>query len=101
VSKQLLTVTRIQQYVQQQQVASIVNLPGIQAQVIEFEPGEGSKVTKKPLKKVRFPVNAIVGAILQNNQLVIPKGDTRVQPGDKVVVFSLPEAVDEVEKFFL
>jgi trk system potassium uptake protein TrkA len=100
VSKQLLTVNTIRQYIQQQQVASIASIPGIQAQLIEFVPGEGSKITKKPLKDVRFPAHAIVGAVLQNDQLVIPKGDTKIQPGDKVVVFSLPQALDEVEKFF-
>ncbi|MEJ2721332.1 MAG: Trk system potassium transporter TrkA, partial [bacterium] len=100
VSKQLLTVNTIQQYVQEQQVASIASLPGVQAQLIEFIPKESSKITKKTLKDLRFPVDALVGAVLQNDQLVIPKGDTKIQPGDKVVVFSLPQALDEVEKFF-
>ncbi|UCG51342.1 MAG: Trk system potassium transporter TrkA [Candidatus Latescibacterota bacterium] len=99
VSKQLLTVNAVQQYIQRQ-VASIASLPGIQAQLIEYIASGESKITRKPLKDVRFPKHALVGAVLHNEELVIPKGDTRIQPGDKVVVFSMPDALEEVEKLF-
>jgi trk system potassium uptake protein TrkA len=100
VSKQLLTVNAVQRYIQRQQVASIASLPGIRANLIEYIAKEDSKITRKPLKDVRFPAGAIAGAVLHEERLVIPKGDTRVEPGDKVVVFSLPQALDEVERLF-
>ena len=55
------------------------------------------------LWQVRLPrvvLAALVGAVLHNDELMIPKGETRIQPGDKVVVFSMPQALDEVEKLF-
>ena len=100
VSKQLLTVNAVQRYIQRQQVVSIASLPGSQAELIEFIAKEDSKITKKPLKDIRFPSQAIAGAVLQEDHLVIPKGDTQVRAGDKVVVFLLPGAVDDVERLF-
>lgn len=100
VSKQLLTVNAVLRTIQQQQVAAIATLPGIEAQCIEFIAAEKSKITRKPLKEIHFPRNAIVGAVLQNGELIIPKGDTRILPQSKVVVFALPQALDAVEKMF-
>ena len=100
VSKQLLTVNAVQRHIQQQHVASIASLPGIRAQLIEFLAKDGYKITKKPLKDIRFPEHAIVGAVLQGDTLVIPRGDTQIRPGDKVVVFAMPQALDEVEALF-
>ncbi len=100
VSKQLLTVNVVQRHIQQKAVESIVSLPGIQAQLIEFVVEEGDKITKKQLVDVNFPSGALVGAVLHEDQLVIPKGDTQIKPGDKVVVFSLPQALEEVEELF-
>lgn len=100
VSKQLLTVNAVQRYIHHQQVAAIATLPGIEAQCIEYIAKKGSKISRKPLKDISFPARAIVGAILHENEVAIPKGDTQINEGDRVVVFSLPQAIDEVEKLF-
>lgn len=101
VSKQLMTVNAIQKFIRTQQVADVVTLPGIDAEVIEFIAQAKSKITGKPLNKVKFPVNAIIGAILREDTFIIPKGNTQVREGDKVVVFTLPNAVHAVERMFL
>jgi len=100
VSKQSLTVNAVQRFIHQQQVASIAGLPGIGAQVIEYIAGHGCEITCGELKDVRFPHNAIVGAVLREDDLIIPHGDTQIRPGDKVVVFALPQAVNELERLF-
>ena len=100
VSKQLLTVNAVQRYIHRQRVEAIASLPGIEAQVIEFVAKENRKITRRPLKDIKFPDHALVGAVMQNGNLVIARGDTQIRPGDKVVVFALPEAVDKVEKLF-
>ena len=100
VSKQLLTVNAIHRYIHHQQVEAIASLPGIEAQCVEYIAKTGSKIGKKPLRDIRFPKNAIVGAVLHDDEMVVPKGDTVVAPGDKVVVFALPQAVEDVEKLF-
>jgi trk system potassium uptake protein TrkA len=100
VSKQSLTVNTVQRYIRRQQVASIAGLPGIDAEVIEYIASEGCKITHKELKDLRFPRNAIVGAVLRQDELIIPHGDTQIMPGDKVIVFALPQALNELERLF-
>ena len=100
VSKQSLTVHAVQRFIHQQQVASVAGLPGIDAQIIEYIASEGCQITSKELKDIHFPKDAIVGAVLRQDQLIVPHGDTQIQPGDKVVVFALPHAVDELGRLF-
>jgi trk system potassium uptake protein TrkA len=100
VSKQVLTVNAVLRFIRYQQVASIATLPGVDAEIIEYIAQKNSKITKKPLKNIDFPKNGIVGAVLHKNELIIPTGDTQIQGGDKVVVFTLPQALNEITKLF-
>ncbi len=101
VSKQLLTVNAVHHYIQKQEVAAIASVPGIDAQIIEYIVQDSDKITKKPIKDCSFPRNAIIGAIMHEDRIIIPRGDTRVQAGDRVVVFALPGALDALDKLFI
>jgi trk system potassium uptake protein TrkA len=100
VSKNLLTVNAILRFIQQKTMESIFTIPGIDADIVEIVPHGESKITKKPLHKINFPKSAILGAVQRENQIIIPTGDTQIQAGDRVVIFSLPYAIGEVEKYF-
>lgn len=99
VSKQLLTVNAVHHFIQHQHVAALASIPGVDAQIIEYIAHKG-KVVEKPLKKLQFPKGSIVGAVMHEGQMTVPKGDTQIQPGDRVVVFALPNALSDLEKMF-
>ena len=99
VSKQLLTVNTVERYIQQE-IASIADLPGIEAQLIEYVVSEGCNIASNDLRSCQFPPDAIAGAVLRNNDLFIPHGETHLHPGDKVVVFALPEAMPQLDNLF-
>ena len=99
VSKQLLTVNAVNRFIQHQQIAAYATIPGIEVHIIEYIAKKG-KITRKPIKELRFPSDAIVGAIMRDDKMTVPKGDTIIQPGDRVVVFTTPKSLIEVEKLF-
>ncbi|NOR14188.1 MAG: Trk system potassium transporter TrkA [Candidatus Aminicenantes bacterium] len=100
VSKKLLTVNAILRFIQKSTFERIAAIPGVEAEIIEIIPQPNSKITKKPLKDVRFPKYSIVGAVQRRDKTIIPLGDTQIQTGDRVVIFTLPVAIGEVEKLF-
>jgi trk system potassium uptake protein TrkA len=100
ISKQMLTVNAVRQFIQHRQVAAIASLPGIEGQMIEYIAREGARITQKPLRSVKFPRGAVVGAVLRNGTLLIPDGDTVIRPGDRTVIFTLPEAMFELDRLF-
>ncbi len=100
ISKQMLTVNAVQQFIQHRQVAAIAGVPGVEGQMIEYIARQGSRITQRPLRDVKFPRAAVVGAVLRNGELIIPGGTTLIQPGDRTVVFALPEAMNELDRLF-
>jgi trk system potassium uptake protein TrkA len=100
VSKQLLTVNAILRFIRRSTLESVTSIPGLDAEIIEIIPRKGSKITKQPLKRLHSRPSAILGAVIRNNEVIIPTGDTQIQTGDCVVVFSLPKEVADIEKLF-
>ena len=78
----------------------MANLHNIDAEVFEFEVKEGAKVTEQPIRDLRFPREAVFGGIIRNKKAIMAAGDLQIQPGDKVIVFCLPEAIHTVEGLF-
>jgi trk system potassium uptake protein TrkA len=99
-SKQMLTVSSILKFIRRGSVVSVASIPGISAEAIELIADKGSKITKKNLKAIKFPDNAILGAVQRGKKVFIPVGETQIEPNDKVVVFAMPGAIHEVEKLF-
>ena len=79
---------------------ALANLHNIDAEVFEFEVKDGAKVTEHPIKDLRFPREAVFGGIIRNEKAIMAVGDMQIQSGDKVIVFSLPEAISTVERLF-
>ncbi|MFO7632196.1 MAG: Trk system potassium transporter TrkA [Caldilinea sp.] len=100
ISKQMLTVNAVQQFIQHRQVAAIANLPGIEGQMIEYIARKGSRVTQRRLSDLKFPRAAVIGAILRNESVFIPDGDTQIRPDDRTVVFVMPEAMFDLDRLF-
>jgi trk system potassium uptake protein TrkA len=81
-------------------VISATALKDLDAEILELEASRKSKVTKRPLKGVNFPKDAIVGAIIRNDHVIIPTGETQINPDDTVAVFTMRSAIEEVERMF-
>jgi trk system potassium uptake protein TrkA len=69
-------------------------------EIIEVEALETSGLVGPPLREAKLPNGVIVGAIVRENEIVIPRGDTVVRTGDRVVLFAAAGAVKKVEKMF-
>ena len=75
-------------------------LSGIDAEVFEFIAQPDSPITKKPIYKLNFPSGAIIGGIVRGAESFIAVGSFQIKEYDRVVVFSLPDAIKKVEKLF-
>jgi trk system potassium uptake protein len=100
INKKLATASYIIRFTMKAEVVSTKCLNGIDAEIFEFRAHANSAITRKPLSKLKFPSAAIVGGIIRENKGIIATGDLQVEPGDLVVVFTLPEAFDAVDRMF-
>ena len=100
INKKLITAGKIYKFTLSNKVRFIKYMSGTNAEVLEYIVAPDTAITKKVLKDMNFPKNAIIGGIIRGNESIIAVGDTQIQAYDRVAVFALPEAVKEVDRFF-
>ncbi|MBR5198271.1 MAG: Trk system potassium transporter TrkA [Bacteroidales bacterium] len=100
INKKLITAGRIFKFTLSSKVRFVKYMSGTNAEVLEYIVAPDTEITKRPLKDMGFPTNAIVGGIIRGNESFIAVGDTQIQEYDRVAVFALPQAVKDVDKFF-
>ncbi len=100
INKKLIAASRIFRFTSAESVASVKCLTGTDAEVMEFDVKPDTKITQASLNQLNFPKNSLVGGVIRGKLSFIANGYTLIQPGDKVVVFTLPSAISKVNKFF-
>ncbi|MDF1548432.1 MAG: Trk system potassium transporter TrkA [Bacteroidales bacterium] len=75
-------------------------LYGLDAEILEFEVGEKSRVTQKIIKDIDFSALTIITSVVRNGNAYIALGNFQLQSKDKVVVFTLSKDIRKVEAFF-
>ena len=100
INKKLITASHIVRFTMDAEVMSLKCLSGIDAEALEFVVRPNTPITKSPIKKLHMPKGSIIGGILRGDESIIATGDMQIQEGDKVVVFSLPESLQKVNKMF-
>ncbi len=94
------TVSEILRHIRRGRIRGLHSFQDGAAEVLEGEAMETSKLIGKELRDVNLPRGTIIGAILRDDQVIIPRGDTVIKPNDRVVVFALSNAVRKVEEMF-
>ncbi|BDQ04144.1 Trk system potassium transporter TrkA [Ignavibacterium sp.] len=100
INKKLIAANNIVRFIKKGEIISYSSLEGIDAVVMEFVAQPGSKITEETIADSDFPKDALIGGYIRKNESFIALGNSKINAGDKVVVFSLPEAVSKIEKFF-
>jgi len=103
INPRLITAGMILQHVRKGRVLSAIPIRDSAAEVLELHVQERTRGVGKPLRKTwkKFDGGSIVGAIIRDSELIIPDGNSVIQPGDDVIVFALPDAIDDVEGLFV
>lgn len=100
INKKLIAASSIFRHIRKGEILALANLHNIDAEVFEFEVLSNAKVTKKPIRELRFPRDAVFGGIIRDGEALMSFGDFQIKAGDKAIVFCLPEAIGTVEDLF-
>lgn len=100
VNPRVITVSSILQHVRRGRIRGIYSVREDFGEVIEAEALETSPLVGKPLREARLPSGVIIGAVLRDGKVIVPRGATVINAQDRVVLFATYEAVKKVEKLF-
>jgi trk system potassium uptake protein TrkA len=98
VSPRLSAINTILQHIRRGKVLTAISIKGEQAEVIEAVALETSDIVGKPLRNISFPKGAMVAGIIHEETIIVPSGDSVIQPDDRVIIFTRKEAISKIEK---
>ena len=100
INKKLLASSKIFQALLDSDDTNAKCLALADAEVTEMVVKEGSKVTQAPIKDLRMPKEMTLAGLVRNGVGDLGQGNTQLQAGDHVVVFSFSGMIHKVEKWF-
>lgn len=82
-------------------VETLYKLLDGQAEALEFNVIEGSKVIGIPFKDISLKPNVIIAGITRGRKTIIPSGNNMILAGDKVVVVSALKGLQDIDDILL
>ncbi len=101
INKKLLAANQIFRFIRKGNILELNKLNNMNVEVLEFLISKESKVKGKKIKDIDFPRSAIIGGVIRDGVGKIALGDFVIKKGDRILVCSLYNAINKVEKLFL
>lgn len=98
VSPNRLTTDGILRFISRSRILSLTRFDDSLGQITEYRVPENAVSAGKMLMELNFPRRALVCMIIRGDRHLIPQGADTIEACDTVIVFSLPEALHEVEE---
>ena len=100
INKKAIAASHIYQMMLDANVHNVRFLMNANADVAEFIPQEGSKITQKAVKDMRLPYGVTIGGLVRNGEGHLVSGNTRINAGDTVMVFCHSTNMKKIENLF-
>ncbi|WP_422363050.1 Trk system potassium transporter TrkA [Pyruvatibacter mobilis] len=100
VNPRATTVSTVLRHVRRGRIRGVSSVQDGKAEVIEAEALATSTLVGRPLREAELPSGMRIGAILREEEVMVPRGDTEIQAGDRVIMFAMADEVRRVERMF-
>ena len=100
VSPRESTISTILQRIRRGRILAVHSIRDGAAEIIEAEALGTSPMVGRPLVEIKLPAGIIVGAILRDDEVIIPRAQTVIREHDRVVILAAARAVKKIEQMF-
>jgi trk system potassium uptake protein TrkA len=98
VCPRLSAINSLLHYIRRGKIISTVSIKGEQAEALEAIAQEKSPIVGKAIKDLDLPRGCLVLCFQRKDQVIIPRGDTVIQPQDRLIIISTRLNIPKVEK---
>ena len=94
------TVSTILQHVRRGRIRGVHSVREGAGEFIEAEALDTSAISGKRIRDIRLPKGILIGSVVRDGEVLVPKGDTEIRARDRVVLFTNADLIKKVEKLF-
>ncbi|MBQ1888177.1 MAG: Trk system potassium transporter TrkA [Firmicutes bacterium] len=81
--------SNILRYIEKEGIVIFSKIIQGQAEFVEIFAERNMILTEKPLSALQLPPGVLIASVHRGNDVIIPKGDTHISAGDRVMILSL------------
>ncbi len=100
ISPRLTTVSTVMSHIRKGRILGMYSLGDGTLEVVEAEALETSDILNVPLRELKLPPETLIGAILRDGEVIVPRGDTSIRAHDRIVLVAPGRSLQAVEKLF-
>lgn len=100
INKRTITAGHIYQRTLKSAVENVRFMMTADAEVAEFVVAADAKITKTEVKNLKLPSDMNIGGLIRDGKAYLVSGNTQIQAGDRVVVFSQETMIKKLAKYF-
>ncbi len=100
INPHLITASKILRFTRGKSVQEFSLLRDENVEALEVLLPASCLVDGKKVMDAGLPRGVLIGALIRNDEIIIPDGQTVLQPGDDLIVFTLSSISNKLERFF-
>jgi trk system potassium uptake protein TrkA len=100
ISPRLVTAAVILRYLRGGNMLAQFTTAFREAEVVELEVGEKARAAGRSLSELGLLDRAIIGGVCRKGEILIPRGETVLKGGDRVILFALADALEDASRLF-
>nr|WP_298704237.1 Trk system potassium transporter TrkA [uncultured Veillonella sp.] len=96
INPELVTAQELVQVLQTPAALDVEDFASGAVRLMEFKMSEDIPYVNKRLRDIRFPASVLVVGILRNGEMIIPHGESRLMPYDKVFILGAKDSMEQI-----
>ena len=99
ISPRLLAIGLTLQHIRGAGVHSVAALTEDRIEIVDAEAAAGSRMTSGTLREIELPRGVLLAALRRGEELLLPSGDDRVEPGDEMLFITTTEQAPKLAAY--
>ncbi|MFQ5500360.1 MAG: TrkA C-terminal domain-containing protein, partial [Candidatus Zixiibacteriota bacterium] len=102
INPRLTTAHGILEIIARGHIGAVVQLSDVDIEAVRLTVDEQSWVAGARVKKIarKLKTGSIIGVIVRDNSMILPDGETKIEPGDHVIVITHDKNLKAVTRLF-
>ena len=99
INPQVVTVSSIMPYTRAKYISNVQIIGNGEAEIVEITVQDDSPLAGKAIRNAKIPPGVIIGAVEKRGTIVDVNPDTRIDSGDRLVLFMMAESIGLTSRF--